>query len=530
MLPTPFVVEAEDVPKTVEQAQASPQSEFWKAAMDEEMASLHANGTWELVDAPRGVRPVGTRWVFALKRDGHGNVVRFKARLVAKGFMQREGVDYNETFAPVSKYTSVRVLLALAAAHGWDVQQLDVKTAFLQGDLQEEVYVQQPAGFEDGTSRVCLLRKALYGLKQAPRAWHEKLHAELSKLGYQVSTADPGLYVCDKEEAGRRVCLLVYVDDMLLVSPSADAVAEAKAALLGVFDARDMGAVCDFVGMRVERDLVAGTITISNERLINDLLSKFGMEVANSRQVPMAPDLVLRRSEGAELDQGRYQYSSLVGGLLYLATTVRPDISYAVGVLSKFMSCPTVSHWRAAKAVLRYLAGTSRVGITYGASPAVLHGFCDADYARDVDTRKSTTGFVFTMAGGAVSWSSKRQPTVAASTTEAEYMAASAAVKEALWLRKLLADLGVPVATVPISCDSNGALALLHNPVISERSKHIDVHHHFVRERVALGQVGFKYVSTAANAADMLTKPLAIVKHTAFCSMVGVQLAAAMEK
>lgn len=498
--------------------------------MDEEMASLLANGTWELTELPKGVKPIGTRWVFATKRDGAGNVVRFKARFVAKGFMQQEGVDYFDTFAPVSKYSTTRVLLAHAAAYGWEVQQLDVKTAFLQGALHEEVYVQQPASYEDGTGRVCLLRKALYGLKQAPRAWHQHMHAELSKLGYKVSTADPGLYVGGQEEGGRCVYLLVYVDDMLLLSPSADAVAEAKAALLSTFDARDMGAVRDFVGMHVERDLAAGTITISNERLINDLLSKFGMEAANSRLVPMTHGLVLRRGDGAELDQLRYPYSSLVGGLLYLAVTVRPDISYAVGVLSKYMSCPTMSHWNAAKGVLRYLAGTRRVGITYGAVPAVLHGFCDADYAGDVDTRRSTTGFVYTIAGGAVCWSSKRQPTVAASTTEAEYMAASAAAKEALWLRKLLADLGEPVATVFVSCDSQGALSLLHNPVLSERSKHIDVHHHFVRERVALGQVDYKYVSTAAMAADMLTKPLSVVKHTAFCSMVGVQLALAVEK
>jgi histone deacetylase 1/2 len=525
-----FVAEEDVLPKTVEEALSSPQSEFWRAAMDAEMASLLANGTWEMAELPKGYRPIGTRWVFAIKRDGAGNIVRYKARLVAKGFMQREGIDFFETFAPVSKYTTTRVLLALAAAKGWEVQQLDVITAFLQGDLQEEVYVQQPAGYEDGTTRVCLLHKALYGLKQAPRAWHEKLHAELCNLGYQVSIADAGLYVCVKEVASRRVSLLVYVDDILLVSPSAEAVAEAKAALMSTFDVRDMGAVRDFVGMRVERDLAAGTITISNERLVNDLLSRFGMEVANSRQVPMSPGLVLRRGEGAELDQGRYQYSSLVGGLLYLATTVRPDIAYAVGVLSKYMSCPTVSHWKAARGLLRYLAGTSRVGITYGSSSAVLHGFCDADYAGDADTRRSTTGYVFTIAGGAVSWSSKRQPTVAASTTEAEYMAASSAAKEALWLRKLLADLGEPVATVSVSCDSMGALSLLHNPVLSERSKHIDVHHHFVRERVALGQVGFQYVSTSAMAADMLTKPLSIVKHTTFCSMVGVQLAAAMEK
>jgi hypothetical protein len=405
------------------------------------------------------------------------------------------------------------------------VQQLDVKTAFLQGRLQEEVYVEQPPGYNDGTGRVCLLYKALYGLKQAPRAWHEHLHEQLSQLGYSVSVADPGLYVCSKVGPdGERVLLLVYVDDMLLASPSSAAVQEAKEMLLSIFDARDLGAVRDFVGMHTERDVEQGSITISNERMIADLLSRYGMSNANGRQVPMSKGTVLSKDGGEQLDQRIYPYSALVGSLLYLAVTVRPDISYTVGVLSKYMSNPTVGHWHVAKGVLRYLAATPRVGITYGGSSRGigLQGWCDADFAGDSDTRRSTTGYVFTIAGGAVSWASKRQPTVACSTTEAEYMAASAAAREALWLKKLVADLGLPVETVPIGCDNQAALSLLHNPVLSDRSKHIDVHHHFVRERVALGEVAYGWCPTKEMAADVLTKPLAADMHRACLGLMGV--------
>jgi hypothetical protein len=493
--------------------------------MDAEIASLWQNGTWQLVDPPGGVRPVDVKWVFTVKRDSMGSIVRFKARVVAKGFMQREGVDFSETFAPVSKYSSTRAVLAVAAAQGWEVQQLDVKTAFLQGRLQEEVFVVQPPGYDDGTGRVCLLYKALYGLKQAPRAWHEHMHAQLLQLGYSVSVADPGLYLCSRAgPTGERVVLLVYVDDMLLVSPSADAVAEAKQVLLSTFDARDMGSVCDFVGMHITRDLQRGTLKISNERMVADLLQKYGMADAHGRVVPMSRGIVLKRGEGEPLDQLRYPYSALVGSLLYLAVTVRPDIAYAVGVLSKYMSCPTTAHWQAAKGVLRYLAGTPSVGITYssGSSDGDLFGWCDADFAGDLDTRKSTTGYVFTISGGAVSWASKRQPTVAASTTEAEYMAASSAVREALWLKKLVAELGQPVATVPIGCDNQGALSLLHNPILSDRSKHIDVHHHFVRERVARGEVEFGWVPTMEMTADVLTKPLSAEMHWVCCGQMGV--------
>jgi hypothetical protein len=355
------------------------------------------------------------------------------------------------------------------------------------------------------------------------------MHEKLVQLGYSVSVADPGVYVCVRvEPSGQRIILLVYVDDMLLSSPSTAAVQQAKEVLLGTFDARDMGSVCDFVGMHITRDLQRGTIKISNERMIADLLQRYGMGDAHGREVPMSRGVVLKREEGEPLDTRRYPYSTLVGSLLYLAVTVRPDISYAVGVLSKYMSCPTMSHWVAAKGVLRYLARTPSVGITYGgvtgsSSEGVqLFGWCDADFAGDLDTRKSTTGYVFTLSGGAVSWASKRQPTVAASTTEAEYMAASSAVREALWLRKLVADLGQPLAAVPIGCDNRGALSLLHNPVLSDRSKHIDVHHHFVRERVQRGEVVFGWVPTMEMTADVLTKPLSAEMHRVCCVQMGV--------
>jgi hypothetical protein len=483
------------LPANVREALASPQAEQWRAAMDEEVASLHANGTWQLVEPPKGVRPIPVKWVFAVKYDSSGSIVRFKARLVAKGFLQQQGIDFGETFAPVSRYSTVRTVLARAAAKGWEVGQLDVKTAFLQGQLQEEVYVQQPPGYVDGSGRVCLLAKALYGLKQAPRAWHEHMHNHLCNLGYIASTADPGMYLKPAASPLQFTVLVVYVDDVLVVGPDSTRVCSVKQEVMRVFEARDLGDAKDFVGMHITRDRAQGTITINNPRMITALLSQYGLSKAGPRATPMSPGLVLTRSDGVPVDQAVHPYSALVGSLLYLAVTVRPDIAHAVGVLSKYMSCPTDQHWKAAKGVLRYLAATLEVGITYGLTSgkaADLYGWCDADFASDKDTRRSTTGYVFVVSGGAVSWGSRRQPTVAASTTEAEYMAASSAVKEGLWLRKLGRELGMQYSCVQMYCDSQGALALLQNPVISDRSKHIDVHHHFVRERVARNEVEFE--------------------------------------
>jgi hypothetical protein len=303
-------------------------------------------------------------------------------------------------------------------------------------------------------------------------------------------------------------------------------VCKLKARVLEVFDGRDLGPVTSYLGIAVQRDRAAGTIAISHQRMILDLATKYGLENSHPRQLPMSAS-TMTASEGEPLDLTVFPYRQLVGSLMHLSVTIRPDIAFAVGVLARHMAHPTAAHWQAAKGVLRYLVGTPKVGITFGANHAggaapQLQGYCDADYAADIDTRKSTTGYVFILLSGAVSWQSKRQPTVAASTTEAEYMAAAAAIKEGLWLRKLLHDLQLGSGPVNIYADNQSAIKLLRNPIMTGRAKHIDVLHHFARERVLRKEVHVTYISTNLMLADVFTKVLPIAKHQYCCKGFGM--------
>jgi hypothetical protein len=288
---------------------------------------------------------------------------------------------------------------------------------------------------------------------------------------------------------------------------------EIKAALLKAFDAHDLGPAEFFLGMTIERDRVKRTIKLGQERAIKDLLDKYDMADCKTKSTPLSS--IPGADDGDPLDTDMYPYASLVGALLYLSITTRPDISLAVGVLARHMAKPRTTHWAEAKNVLRYLAGTTTTGLIYGTTDGLL-GYCDADFASDTDTRRSTTGYVFLLHGGAISWASRRQQTVAASTTEAEYMAAAAATKEALWLRKLMFNLRLDVPTITILDDNQSTIKLLKNPVTSQRSKHIDVIYHFTRERVTRKEVEFKYVRTDRMIADALTKPVPKAKHI-FC-------------
>jgi hypothetical protein len=512
-----------DEPRSYTEAINSKSADLWKIAMDDEMASLRSNNTWTLETPPPGVKPIPVKWVYKIKRDGDGNIERYKARLVAKGFKQQEGIDYDEVFAPVSKYSTLRALLALAAAENMELHLLDIKTAFLNGELEENIYICQAEGYEEGDpGMACHLNKTLYGLKQAPRAWHNRLHRELVSCGYTASEADPGLYSFRGKAAN--IYLLVYVDDILIASSDMSLVNDIKQRLLGTFDARDLGEATTYLGMNIIRDRGSGTIKINQTRLTNDLIAKFGMEDGKPRSFPLSPSTKLTKDEGEILDKATYPYSELVGSIMYLSICTRPDISYAAGSLARYMSNPTTTHWQAAKGVLRYLAGTPDYGIIYGSGRNLdLYGFCDADYAGDIDTRRSTTGYVFTLNGGAISWQSKRQPTVAASTTEAEYMAAAAAVKEGLWLRKLLGDLDIQPPVINILADNQSAIKILRNPISSLRSKHIDVIHHFARERVMRNEVTFTYTPTSKMIADVLTKALAGDKFAFCCISMGVK-------
>lgn len=509
-------VEIHTEPQTYEEAMASPDAEFWKRAMDEEIASLLSNNTWTLEEVTKGVRTLPMKWVFKLKRDAKGNIERYKARLVAKGFLQKQGVDFDEVFAPVSKHTSLRTLLAIVAAENLELHQLDVKTAFLNGELEETIYMKQPQGYEEGGSNVvCKLNKAIYGLRQAPRAWHTRLKKELEDMGFVASEADPGLYVLYTKTS--KVYVLVYVDDILVAAEDVAAMRSVKEQLMSIFDVRDMGESAYFLGMEIERDRDLKTLKLSQKRLASELVTKYGLTEVKMKTTPLSVAIKLVNGEDGDLiDKEKFGYAELVGSLLYLSVCTRPDISQAVGALSRYMSKPTMQHWTAAKGVVRYLAGTLDYGITYDGKKEGFEGFCDSDYAGDLDSRRSTTGYVFVMNGGAISWSSRLQPTVAVSTTEAEYMAAAHAVKEALWLRKLLCDFDWELEPVKISCDNQGAIKILKHPIASNKSKHIDVIYHFARERVARKEVIFGYCDTKENIADCLTKALPENKFT-FC-------------
>ena len=437
---------------------------------------------------------------------------RFKGRLVAKGFEQREGIDYEEIFAPVGKLATLRTLLATAADKGWEIHQLDVETAFLNGPLKEEVYVKQPPGFELG-DQVWKLKKALYGLHQAPRAWYMELKEKLESLGFKVSLADPGLFILHTHQG--KLYLLVYVDDLLLTAESRALVAGTKRQLMGTFSMRDMGEAHHFLGLEIKRNWAQGTITLSQPRAIADMIDKYGMSDAKAKAVPMSPAdkpaKYIDTSELLSIDDKQW-YCGAVGTLLYIANCTRPDIAYPVNTMARYMQAPTHAHLAMVKNQIRYLKGTATVGITYGGNTSgELRGWCDADYAGCPDTRRSTTGYVFTLSGGAISWNAKRQITVAMSTAESEYMAASAATKEALWLSSLLGSLGRTATTVPILTDNQASLSIITNPISSQRSKHIDVHRHFARERSTMGHVRFIYCPTGEMVADCLTKAVPLV-------------------
>jgi Reverse transcriptase (RNA-dependent DNA polymerase) len=452
-----------------------------------------------------------------VKTKADGSIERYKARLVAKGYRQIEGIDYDEVFAPVSKYATLRTLLAIVAADDLEMHQLDIKTAFLNGEIEEDIFLQQPPGYEEGPSNLaCHLRRALYGLRQAPRQWHARLKKELEDIGFHESEADPGLFIYHDKDGP--IYLLVYVDDIIVAAKELAAVEWAKNKIKTVFEARDLGEAQIYLGMLIERDRARQSLKLSQERMTTQLLSKYQLLEAKSKSVPLNTAVKLTKDDGDLLNKDKYGYSQLIGSLMYLAVCTRPDIAQAVGALAKYMTTPTTVHWSAATGVLRYLAGTKDYGLNFGqaGSNKELLGYCDSDYAGDLDTRRSTTGYVFVLNGGAISWSSRRQQTVAASTTEAEYMAAAAATKEALWLRKLIYDLKRAVSTIIIRADNQGAIKLLKNPITSLRSKHIDVIYHFARERVARKEVAFDYVKTEHMIADNLTKPVPEGKHI-FC-------------
>ena len=509
----------EDEPVTFDEAQ---NSENWWAAMQSEFDAIMKNGTWSLVDLPVGKKAIGTKWVFKLKRKPDGSIERYKARLVAKGYAQEKGIDFEETFAPTCRMTTIRSICALAAHNGWNVHQLDIKTAFLNGDLHEEVYVVQPRGFvqKGEENKVCRLKKALYGLKQAPRAWYEKIHAYLTAHGFQNSPTESTLYV--KRQGDVFLIIVLYVDDMLLTGPNEAHIADFKADLNASFEMSDLGLLHHYLGIQFKQ--CDGGIALCQTQYVETLLRRFSLEDSKPIATPMETGLKLSLHDaGDHFDVTLYQQA--VGCLIYVCIT-RLDIQFAVSQVSRFMHSPGSKHWQAVKRIFRYLHGTIHLGLFYpkgGSLPPDLHAFSDSDWAGCYDTRVSTSGFCFMLGSSCISWLSKKQPTVATSSCEAEYRAAFTATVECVWLRRLVADLGVGQETATtIYTDSQSALAVARNPVFHARTKHIEVHYHYVRERLSAGEISLVYVPTQDNLADLFTKALSREKFEAFRKALGL--------
>ena len=482
------------------------QDDVWIDAMDEEINAIEKNDTWELVDLPAEKDCIGVKWIYKTKLNADGEVVKHKARLVAQGFSQQPGIDYNETFAPVARLDTVRLVLAIAAQHSWKVHQMDVKSAFLNGFLEEEVYVKQPPGYEvkGEEGKVYKLKKALYGLKQAPRVWYSRIDAYLISNGFNRSGSEPTLYT-QVNKHGEILILCLYVDDLIFTGNLS--INDFKTTMKTEFEMTDLGLMKYFLGIEVKQSKKG--IFISQSKYVFDVLKRFRMLNCKSAATPVATGTKLSRNdEGSGVDPT--EFKRLVGSLMYLIAT-RLDILYAVSLISRFMEAPKASHWQVGKRILRYIAGTAEYGILYSSnSEFKLIGFTDSDFAGSQDDRKSTSGYVFNLGSGEIAWSSKKQQIVTLSSAEAEYVAATSAACQSVWMRRILSDLQhAQNQPTEIFCDNKSAIALSKNHVFHKRSKHIDTRFHFIRELVNGKQICLEFCKSNEQLADVFTKPLA---------------------
>ena len=517
------VGELQNEPASIEDVLQSPKKDKWMNAMEQEMKSLKENEVWELVELPKDRKTVGCRWVYKLKSGPDGSIDRYKARLVAQGFSQKYGTDYDETFCPVVRLESLRTMIALAVQHGLKLHQVDVTTAFLNGKLEEEVYMRQPEGFvAKGQERlVCKLKKSIYGLKQSPRCWNAALDKQLKDMGFVQSASDPCVY---KDSGGEMFLIGVYVDDIILAGKTDKKINEVKRALGAKFNIKDMGKLHYFLGMNILQDEKTGNIWIGQPAYVESILKKFGMNNSKPVSTPIDPNTKLIKATDDEQIIDQQLYQSAIGSLLYLSGGTRPDITFSVSNLAKFSAKPSKHHWTAIKRVMRYLKGTINFGILYTKQKSKnFIAYSDADWAGDLDDRKSTSGYLFQIGGGAVSWRSKKQSSVALSTAEAEYIALASTAQEAVWLRQLTTELGSDsTEAITIFEDNQAAISMSKNPQYHGRAKHISIKYHFIREQVNDGRVTLKYCPTQDMIADMLTKGLHRDQFTKLRKMSGI--------
>ena len=504
-----------DDPTSFEEAMRSDHSSKWLKAMEDELKSMSTNKVWDLENIPKGAKTVGCKWVYKTKYDSQGNIERFKARLVAKGFTQREGIDYNETFSPVSCKDSFRIIMALVAHYDLELHQMDVKTAFLNGDLEENVYMAQPKGFvvKGKENMGCRLKKSIYGLKQASRQWYLKFDRTIKGFGFEENVEDNCVYA--KFKNGKYIFLILYVDDILLASSDINLLMETKKFLSSNFDMKDLGEASFVLGIEIHRDRRKGVLGLSQKAYIEKVLKKFSMHACSPSPAPIVKG---DRFGEHQCPKNQYEidrmkavpYASAVGSLQYAQVCTRPDLAFVTGLLGRYQKNPGIEHWKLVKKVLRYLQGTKGLMLTYRRSDSLqIEGYSDSDYAGD--ERKSTSGYVFTLAGGAISWKSSKQTVTTSSTMYAEFVACYEATGQVNWLKKFIPGLKVIdniKEPLRLYCDNNPAVQYAHNNRSSGAAKHIDIKYYVVKDKVRDHIINLEHISTEKMLADPLTKGL----------------------
>ena len=531
----------------------------WRKAIEDELHSHVENGTWEPAQRPPGRAAISSKWVFKTKVNADGSL-RYKASLVVRGFEQREGLDYQETFAPVAKFTTVRVLLALEAHFDWENHQMDVNTAFLSPKLRESVYMAPPEGYAEFLpappapipTMLCLL-KSHYGSKQAPYVWYSEIDWFLRSFGLVRSNQDHNLYL------SQDLIVLLFVDDILILASSVLGASPLKQHLSGRYSMVDLGEIHQYLDMQINQNRGNQQRFLHQMRYAETILGRFGMGDCKGVYTPMDRKAALATPDDPAEVVDRSGYQAMVGSVLYAMLSTRADLAYTISALSKFNSHPITGHHSAVKRTPRYLQHTKAFGIAYSGVQDTTKGFpepvcyTDSDWAGDRQDRRSTGGYVITLCGGVISWKTRKQDVVALSTTEAEYIALSDAVKEVILLRRLLRELesrevlkpspdlrthhedeitkqweplddpnGSEASTsIDATCsrpqrilaENQGAIKLAANLQFHDRTKHIDIRYHFVREAAERGLIAIDYVPTANMRADIVTEALPRVRH-----------------
>lgn len=523
------VGDMEGLEPTYEEARKRPDWPKWKEAIRKELDGLDRMGTWRLVKRPPDTNVVGTKWVLKIKKNSAGEIEKYKARLVARGFTQIYGVDYYETYAPVARLTSFRLMLALAARNGWAVDNFDFDQAYLNSDLEDDdvIYVEQPPDYETKSRRewVYKLLKSLYGLKQAAKNWYSALYKALMELGFTRCEADHGVFY---KEVGKDIIIfLVHVDDGMVTGSDVKLIKRFKEDMHAKYRLTDLGAVNWLLGIKITRDLINKTISLSQHAYIDAIITRFNFDDLKPLAIPIDPSVPLSITQSpTKLEDiakmKNVPYREAVGSLMYAAMGTRPDIAFATSTVAQFSGNPGWTHWEAVKRIYRYLKGTRDLVLTYGGDNRGLVGYVDADGASQ-EHRRAISGYVFMVDGGAVSWSSKKQELVTLSTAEAEYVAQTHAAKEALWIRRLLTEIFKTVDTpTTLFSDSKSAIALAHDGHYHARTKHIDIRYHFIRYIIEAGTIKLVYCPTNDMTADTLTKALPSVKAKHFATALGL--------